>query len=40
MSDWKLKKLLAENVQNKNNPIFKIQALLFNGLQPFFQPIL
>jgi hypothetical protein len=31
-----MKTFIGQNIQNKSNSILKIQALMFNGLHPFF----
>jgi hypothetical protein len=31
-----MKTFIGQNIQNKSNSVFKILALMFNGLHPFF----
>jgi hypothetical protein len=35
-----MKTFIGQNIQNKSNSIFKIQALMFNGLHQFFSQFL
>jgi hypothetical protein len=35
-----MKTFIGQNIQNKSNSIFKIQALIFNGIHPFFSKFL
>jgi hypothetical protein len=35
-----MKTFIGQNIQNKSNSIFKLQALIFNDLHPFFSQFL